>query len=407
MMDAGAVFVAVALMMLANGGVLAVISADLPATLRPAAKYWQIGTLLIALGCAVFAFGQFLPRPIMLVLANGLITFGLSAYHASIRRFDGVSPGSWQAFPGLFVSAFILWFSWVHPDFQIRLAIVSLVWIGQMSVCLSALIGGPHGGMSLSRKILIGNFAVVLAYTLFRLVTYLVMNPGRDFTVETGASWLNLLSPIFMTLLPIVGTTAFLLMCSDKLRRQLEDVASTDYLTGLPNRRTLADQGKKRFRAAEEKGHGLAVAILDIDQFKAINDTYGHDVGDEILIAVANCLRGQAGPHCVVSRSGGEEFTILLDVPGETAAVEAIQRMRCAIEAARFPGRSIGIRVTVSGGIAVYNPDDRAFSDTIRRADRALYAAKTRGRNRIEIASRPEASEVGSSNESWLRRPAY
>ncbi|WP_246726154.1 GGDEF domain-containing protein [Rhizobium lusitanum] len=386
MMEAGTVFTTVSLMMLANGGVLAVVSRDLPSTLRPAATYWQLGTLLIAVGCAFFAFGETLPRPIMLLAANGLIVFGLTAYHAAVQQFDGIHPRAWQLIPAILASACVFWFSAVNPDFRVRIAVVSTIWIWLMSACLWTLLASSHGDSSLSRKILIGNFALVLAYTLGRGVAYLAMDLSSDFAVETGANWLNLLSPIFMTLLPVVGTTAFLLMCSDKLRRQFEIAASTDYLTGLPNRRVLATHGINKFVSAQKHGADFAVAILDIDNFKAINDAYGHDVGDEVLVEVAGRLRERIGTFGMVARTGGEEFTVLLSGLDHIMAADAIERMRFAVEQAQVGDGMSRIPVTVSAGVAVYSSEDGAFEDMLRRADMALYSAKARGRNCVEVA---------------------
>jgi diguanylate cyclase (GGDEF)-like protein len=254
-----------------------------------------------------------------------------------------------------------------------------------MVATIRALRSGAPQDASLSRRILTGIFWLVLVYTLLRVAAYPIMKPGRDFAVESSANWLNLLSPIFMTLLPVVGTTAFLLMCSDKLRRQLETAAATDYLTGLPNRRTLARSGREHFRRAQEQATGFAVAILDIDNFKAINDTYGHEVGDRVLVHIAECLKAGTHGANMVARTGGEEFAVLLAKPGHEA-VAVVERMRLAVQQAHFSTGSATIAVTLSAGVAAHRPGDRTFEDLLRRADQALYAAKAGGRNRVEIA---------------------
>jgi len=386
MFEAGTVFTTAALMMLANGLVLAIVSRDLPAALHPAAFYWQVGTMLIAAGCALFAFGGVLPRPVMLLGSNAMLTFGLTAYHAALQHFNGKRPSRWQLLPGIVAIAGVGWFSIVTVDFLSRLAVVSVAWVWLMLASMWVLRSGTQNDGSLSRRILFGLFGIVVVFTLARGITYPLLGPGRDFAVESGANWLNLLSPIFMTVLPVVGTTAFLLMCSDKLRRQLEAAAATDYLTGLPNRRTLASHGKARFQQAAGRGTGLAVAILDIDNFKAINDTYGHEVGDQVLVHVADCLRAELRGTDVIARTGGEEFAVLLDEPGHVEALAVVERMRLAIERARFDMNGVTIAVTLSAGVAVHRPGDRTFEDLARRADQALYAAKAAGRNRVVSA---------------------
>ena len=386
MTEAEAVFTTVSSMMFANGAVLAVVSRDLPVPLRPAAMYWQLGTILIALGCAVFAFGTPLSRPIMLLGGNCPMVLGLTAYHAAVQKFDGIRPGGRQLLPTVLAIACVVWFSIVNPDFRMRVAVVSAIWAWLMFACIVTLLGNSRGDTSLSRKILIGIFAVVMVYVVVRIIVYLGMGVSADFAVESGKDWLNLLSPIFMTFLPVVGTTAFLLMCSDNLRRQLETAASTDYLTGLPNRRTLARNGVERFKKAGERGIGFAVAVLDLDNFKTIDDSHGHDVGDQALVHVADHLLKHTRRGDMIARAGGEEFAVLLNGLDRVEAVAAVERMRIAIEDAQFRTGPVTIPITLSAGVAVYRSGDATFEDMVRRADQALYAAKSGGRNRIEIA---------------------
>jgi diguanylate cyclase (GGDEF)-like protein len=388
-MDAGTVFTTVSLMMLANACVLSVVSRDLPNALRPAARSWQIGTVLIAGGCAMFAFGHPLPRPLMLVCANGPIAFGLTAYYTAVQQFYGGRPKAWQLLPAVIVTAGVLWFSVVTPNFQIRVVIVSISWAFLMGASIWTLLFKASEDTSHSRKILIGLFALGVIYGLGRLVAYLLMDISRDFAIESGTNWLNLLSPIVMTLLPVVGTTAFLLMCSDFLRRRLEVAASTDYLTGLPNRRMLAQAGETRFGEAMNGHSGFAVAVIDIDNFKTVNDTYGHDAGDQVLVKVAALLREHSRKTDVVGRSGGEEFAVLLNVDHHVTAVDAIERMRIAIEQAHFAAGATKISVTISAGVATRLHTDKVFEDMFRRADQALYSAKAAGRNRTETAGVP------------------
>ncbi len=386
MMNAGTVFTTVSLMMLANGVVLAVVSRDLPATLRPAAVYWQFGTMLIAAGCAVLAFGAPLARPIMLFAANGLIVFGLTAYYAAVQRFGGARPKAWQFLPAVVATACVLWFSTVDPNFQIRVIVVSIVWIWLMLASVLALLDRSREDTALSRSILIGIFTLVMVYAGARLFIYLTMDLGPDFAIESGTNWLNMLSPIVMTLLPVVGTTAFLLMCSDSLKRQLETAASTDYLTGLPNRRALAQYGAKRFREAARSGTALAVAILDIDHFKAFNDTYGHGLGDDILRVVARTLQGNVRSSDLAGRWGGEEFLVLLPETQLDGALAVANKIRESVAMTEFKVNRPGIQLTISLGVCEYKPDQNIF-EAISRADQALFQAKLGGRNRAIVAA--------------------
>ncbi|MGF3026351.1 sensor domain-containing diguanylate cyclase [Methylobacterium aquaticum] len=147
----------------------------------------------------------------------------------------------------------------------------------------------------------------------------------------------------------------------------LDHIAHTDPLTGLPNRRGL----ERRFAQRRPR----AVAILDIDHFKRINDTFGHDQGDAVIVAVARAL---AAGDAFAGRLGGEEFALLIDADAPVGTVEALRRGIPARVATEAPG--IAGPVTASAGIAVL-ADDIGYGEALKAADRALYAAKAAGRN--------------------------
>jgi diguanylate cyclase (GGDEF)-like protein len=160
--------------------------------------------------------------------------------------------------------------------------------------------------------------------------------------------------------------------------------AATDALTGLPNTRAARDTVKRMVAHATRSQSPLAVALLDLDHFKAINDTYGHGHGDEVLALVAEVMRATLRESDFAGRYGGEEFLILLPDTGASAASALIEKVRAAI--ASISMVQIDRAITASIGVAVL-PDDGIDADTlVRNADRALYAAKSNGRNRVETA---------------------
>ncbi|WP_430441603.1 GGDEF domain-containing protein [Shinella sp.] len=386
MMDAKTIFTTASVMVLANGAILAAIHRDLPARLRGAASQWCLGTLLVAFGCIVFAFGAPLPRPVMLSAANAAFAFGLTAYYAAILSFHRLEVRVWHFLPATIATLSVVWFSTVMPDFRIRILIVSAAWIWLMALCVRVLLDRTRGHASLARSILAAMFIGVGAYSALRGALYLRVGVPDAFAVETGDNWLNVLSAMLLTLLPVMGTTAFLLMCSDRLRRGLERAAATDYLTGLPNRRSLAGRAAEAFLAAKPRDHDFSIAVFDIDKFKAINDTYGHETGDRVLIHVARRLRAEIRPTDTIARMGGEEFAVLFPDLGTDDAFAIAERMRAAVEGSDFTVGDARIDITISGGIAVLRPGDTIYDDILRRADSALYRAKSNGRNRVEIA---------------------
>jgi diguanylate cyclase (GGDEF)-like protein len=163
--------------------------------------------------------------------------------------------------------------------------------------------------------------------------------------------------------------------------------AATDSLTGLPNRRAVQDALKRTIAQAGRTLSPMAVLLLDLDHFKAINDTFGHDRGDAVLSAVGDVLARALRTSDFVGRNGGEEFIALLPDTGVEGALEAAGKLRRAIERLTVPG--IDRPVTASVGAAVYPHTAADAESLLRLADRALYAAKAKGRNRAELAETP------------------
>jgi len=167
----------------------------------------------------------------------------------------------------------------------------------------------------------------------------------------------------------------------DRARRDAE----IDHLTGLPNRRAFEAVLEQEIREAQAEIDNLSVAICDIDHFKRVNDTHGHDTGDRIIQAVAQVLGRISGDRCHVARHGGEEFVVLFRGKSVTEAAAILDDARESLAARNFINRQndepIG-QVTFSGGVAniFAHPDPR---EALRAADEALYRAKSEGRNRI------------------------
>jgi diguanylate cyclase (GGDEF)-like protein len=163
--------------------------------------------------------------------------------------------------------------------------------------------------------------------------------------------------------------------------------ASTDSLTGLPNRRAVQEALKRMIAQSGRTLAPMAVLLLDLDHFKQINDTYGHDRGDAVLAAVGEVLAGALRTSDFVGRNGGEEFVALLPDTGIDGALEAAEKLRAAIGRLTLPG--IDRPVTTSIGAAVYPHTAADPESLLRLADRALYAAKAGGRNRSQLAETP------------------
>jgi len=193
-------------------------------------------------------------------------------------------------------------------------------------------------------------------------------------------------------LLPIALAVPMFLFFTGKLRelaiahRHLTVYASTDGLTQVMNRAafsTLVDAYLKDVHSSAERATG-ALLIIDADNFKAVNDRYGHDRGDEALIAIATAIKAMLRAPDIVGRLGGEEFGVFLPGANADQAEHVAERIRASVNATPFAPAGTTHELSVSVGGAVFGAT-LPFADLFRVADRQLYAAKQHGRNRVEI----------------------
>lgn len=174
--------------------------------------------------------------------------------------------------------------------------------------------------------------------------------------------------------------------CEERFQREMFDRTVRDALTGLYNRTFFLDQVGPLADRGHQKGLGLAVLMLDIDHFKHVNDTYGHDAGDTVLREVAAVLRQSTRSEDLVARYGGEEFILALPVSAPDQATERAERLRRNLASRRIHAEGASIRVTASIGLA-FAPANRTCPITalISVADQCLYQAKYAGRDRVMV----------------------
>lgn len=190
---------------------------------------------------------------------------------------------------------------------------------------------------------------------------------------------------------------ALVAVCLDSalVTERLKLAGLTDVLTGVHNRRYFESRCLEEVLAARRNGQPLVCMFIDVDHFKKLNDTLGHQAGDEVLRYVANLVKVQLRGSDVVTRYGGEEFVVLLPATPGLAGLETAERIRRIVSAQSVPARvREAVRVTISIGVAMLllpEEGDAAVlaADMIARADKALYEAKESGRNRVVMASEP------------------
>jgi len=171
-----------------------------------------------------------------------------------------------------------------------------------------------------------------------------------------------------------------------RLFKEVHQLAVTDSLTGLYNRRSFMTMFTKEIERARRYRHPISLALLDIDHFKQINDTYGHLAGDYVLVKVAQLCQEAMRRIDLVARYGGEEIIFLMPETGKVQALRAIERLRQNVEKMEVPTARGTVRLTISAGVACStNVESIDLEQLIERADQALYQAKNSGRNKVRM----------------------
>lgn len=175
---------------------------------------------------------------------------------------------------------------------------------------------------------------------------------------------------------------------------RMSDLAMVDELTGLKNRRAFFDDIESVIAGSRRRGKPVAIALLDLDHFKDVNDTHGHAIGDDVLREVSRRIEDTLRQEQMVGRLGGEEFVVLLPDTNPQQALVAIERVRKSVGETGIPVTGGGeVWITVSGGIAPLT-DGMPVSVAMQHADKAMYRAKALGRNRVEVFGAVEEAVV-------------
>jgi diguanylate cyclase (GGDEF)-like protein len=220
-----------------------------------------------------------------------------------------------------------------------------------------------------------------LAHGLFLIVRTIsiILNPPQDTTSLTPAQSATYLLSFAISFFWSIG---FILMVSHRLRNDLMEIATLDVLTRIPNRRATQAFLERELSRAQRNQDEFTLLLIDIDDFKQVNDRWGHAVGDEVLAKTASLFQSMIRKQDLVGRWGGEEFLIV--VPGRCDAAMLAERIRSEVASTEYRHGSISFHITVSIGIACAN--QASIEDEIlKKADDALYEAK-RTKNAVKLA---------------------
>jgi two-component system, cell cycle response regulator len=193
-------------------------------------------------------------------------------------------------------------------------------------------------------------------------------------------------TPEDMYLLEMLSAHAAIAIDNTRLFQEVQLLAITDPLTGANNRRELYELGEREFARSKRYKHTISAMMVDIDKFKKVNDTYGHTIGDQILIQLTERIRANIRDIDILGRYGGDEFAILLPETGLEAARQVAERLRSAISETPFETEAGLINVTASIGVSTFSGKMRNLETLIDNADVAVYIAKEAGRNRVGVA---------------------
>ena len=320
------------------------------------------------------------PDPYLAVAANSMLIAGVVLEAAAYCTFFGFARWQRVVYPAALL-ALLLYngFHYFDAPPAMRAFVMSAIIAGFSGTMAVALLRPRKGNSMLQLIIGINNMiffgAMALrAYTGFGHSALTVFSTGavQSFTYLTAY------------LLMIVNGFGFLLLCKEKDDRKMEQLATIDSLTGLVNRRAFFERTASARGLASRQRHPIALLMLDIDHFKSINDMYGHAAGDEALCVFAQAALGVLRDPDILGRLGGEEFAVTLPGTDLTGAVQAAERVRAAVKAAHVPSCHPDHVFSVSIGVVLIDAHEH-INAALARADRALYAAKSTGRDRVAI----------------------
>lgn len=396
MLDPLSAFIFATLFSLLNGGVLGFMHRALTPDVQPSANDWRVGTLLVAGGAALFVGQAATNTNWVIPVANACWLFGLALYWRAVRRLFSLRDSIWIYAPAIAGTVGNAVFVFAMPSVANRVVVATVCWLVLIFGSALTLIRNRRQDRSISASVLTAIFIVLGVLMLLRGI-YFLMAGNVVISIAQPLNWVNALTPLMIAVLPVIGTTAFVLLCFERIRRELQRMATTDMLTGLPNRLNINERAGSLFAQSRSGNREFSIAIIDIDHFKSINDRHGHDAGDNVLRGVARTLSSQCGDAIVVGRQGGEEFVALFAGADAAAALASAERLRVAVADSTYQIGSHALKTTVSIGVASFSEQDHEFADILRRADHALYAAKAAGRNCVRNEPAPSGEPAQRS----------
>lgn len=355
-------------------------------------RYWRCliaSNVIFAVAFILFA-RQIDGTPEGLLLPNALLVIGLGLRWRAIRSFFGHrSSSGWFVALSLVTGLGLL----LSPILGKGLV------FGLINATIAAQIVAIMVSLARERERLPSRWGLIFAYgvvaasSVLRVIQGFLLDRGMDSLLPADIFLdLNLIAAA----IHIGASGAFALsLAYERSAAGLREMALRDPLTGLYNRRSL--QAMAEIVKQHDARQGATLVLLDIDHFKSINDNHGHAAGDEAIKRCAELLRRTFRDDDFIARIGGEEFVVVLPGTDVNYARRLAEKLRKAMEAEPLVFQGKSIRITASFGISHGVVDSRSFPHLLAKADKCLYRAKSRGRNRIEIEDQPGAPDIGAA----------
>jgi diguanylate cyclase (GGDEF)-like protein len=342
--------------------------------------------LLEAGGDLVLAFASMLSPLVVLLCGN---TLNLSAHAVTIIALRRVLQRKlrWREALLLGVAGWlgVTYLSTVHPDYPLRVLWGSFFLCCNATLNIAALWGGCRKRGTRAQCLLLWTYVLYVALLVWRNISlWMLATPLQGIN---SPSSINTIYVLLFGIQPLLASIGFLLLYNEILQRELYDLARIDPLTGVTNRLGLSEASETLLIHARRKHESIGVLLIDADHFKSINDRFGHDDGDRVLLELVANIRRMLRAGDLVGRIGGEEFLVLSPSVEQDDLLALAERIRSAIERTSFFIASERYALTVSIGAAIADGSEPDMMAARRRADTALYEAKRAGRNCVMISA--------------------
>lgn len=341
---------------------------------------WARAVVLIGCASGLASMRGHLPDLLSIVGASALLLCGQLLLIVGLQRYAGQPPTWRPALDAIGAVLFlILWLTYGSPHYQGRLLIMGLAHIGLFS--FGAVLAWQARPAGFGNRFLAGFFVLGVIVALWRIATLPTSVAQSDDTFDH-----NLIQQAYLAMfsLGVLGLSiGFILLANERLRVELEFLATRDPMTGALNRRAFFARANIEWARSQRARRPLAAIASDIDFFKKVNDTYGHHVGDLVIKDFARRAGEQLRLPDTLARFGGEEFVILLPETGLAEAKKVAERIRREIENRRdpeLPAYTVSLGVAACFASETDRPD---LENLLTAADEALYRAKQSGRNRV------------------------